>query len=141
MLASRWGLATIVRRRLCRAIVDRNLCCDATFILTPSAALLPEFLRDRERINAQVIPPGGLVAGVVELPMMGATERYGELIAHLLAHGTRLHEAKVMRVGWGAAAEKAGLFADEEEMILVTGPSRTRDQECGVPCKRGEKNP
>ena len=46
---------------------------------------VPKLLRDRDRRHLHVRPPGRLVAVPVQLPMMLAAERHGELIAHFPA--------------------------------------------------------
>ena len=71
--------------------------------------LAPQLLRDVDRIDAHVVPPGGFVAAVVEFAMMGAAERDGELVADFAAHGARLGEANVMGIGGRGAAEQARL--------------------------------
>ena len=81
--------------------------------------LAPQLLRDVDRIDAHVVPPGGLVAAVVELAMMGATERDGELVADLAAHGAWLGEADMVRVRRSDAAQQARLGRDVAQMLLV----------------------
>ena len=45
----------------------------------------------------------------MQLPVMTAAERYGELVADFKANGPGLGKAQVMRVGWLPAADEAGL--------------------------------
>ena len=52
--------------------------------------------------------------------MMNATERDREFIAGLTTQGPRLHEPKMMRVGWFATAEQARLLSNVTKMRLVT---------------------
>src|SRR5262245_23252362 len=44
---------------------------------------LPKAPRDFECIDLYVLPPGDFIPGLVQLSMMTATQRHGELIAHL----------------------------------------------------------
>ena len=46
-------------------------------------SLLPKTSRDLERIDPQILPPSDLVVGLMELPMVTAAKRYGELITDL----------------------------------------------------------
>ena len=45
----------------------------------------PKFFGDLQRIDVQVIPSGDLVAGLTQVPMIVAAERYIEHIAHFQA--------------------------------------------------------
>ena len=72
-------------------------------------ALFPKSLGDLKRVDIQVVPPGHLVAGLVQLTMMAAAERNGELVADFKADGPGLGKAQVMRIGWLAAADQAWL--------------------------------
>ena len=45
--------------------------------------LRPQILRDRERLDAEVMPPGLFVASVMDLAVVLATERYGEFVTDL----------------------------------------------------------
>ena len=56
-------------------------------------ALLPEPLGFRQGIYLGVLPPGPLVAGVMQRSVVGAAERHDPLIAGFGAHGTRLGKA------------------------------------------------
>jgi hypothetical protein len=55
------------------------------------------------------MPPGYFVAGLVQLPMMTAAERYGELVADFKTQGSGLGKAQMMRIGWLAPADQAWL--------------------------------
>ena len=54
-------------------------------------------------------PPSSLVAVTMQLLMMVAAERGGELIADLETQGSGLSKAQVVRVGGLTAADEAGL--------------------------------
>src|SRR4051794_187484 len=101
-----------MNRGQCRASVNRGI----SFTVAPPAALLPKFLCDREWIDIHVVPPGSLIAGMVQLPMVDAAEWHGELVTDLFAHRTRLRKTKVMGIGRRAIAEQTRLLADEEKM-------------------------
>ena len=45
--------------------------------------LLPESMRYGDGVDAGVLPPGRLVTDAVQKPVMDATQRNRELIAHL----------------------------------------------------------
>ena len=72
-------------------------------------AFFPKALGDLQRFDIQVVPPGHFVASLVQLTMMAAAERNGELIADFQAQGPELGKAQVMRIGWLAPADLAGL--------------------------------
>ena len=61
-------------------------------------SLAPEFVSDAHRIDAELCPPSNFVSGAVQLAMMGAAERNGELVAHLLAQACWLRKAQVVGV-------------------------------------------
>ena len=81
--------------------------------------LSPELAGDLERVDASRLPPGALVAGAMNRAVMGAAERDGEFIADLAAERPRLQVAKMMRVGWFAAADQARLLGDKAKVFLV----------------------
>ena len=43
--------------------------------------LLPQSLGDRQGIDFEIPPPSHFIAGLMQLPMMTAAERDGELVA------------------------------------------------------------
>ena len=58
----------------------------------------------------------------MQLPMMTAAERDGELVADFEAERSGLRKPQVMRIGRLPAADEAGLRGDELQMGLVTQP-------------------
>ena len=72
-------------------------------------AFFPKLLGDLKHVDIQVMPPGYFVAGLVQLTMMAAAERYRELIADFEAQSPGLRKPQVMWVGWLAPADQAGL--------------------------------
>ena len=71
--------------------------------------LFPKSLGDRQRIDIEILPPDHLIAGLMQLPMMTAAERDGELVADFETEGSGLRKPQVMRIGWLPAADQAGL--------------------------------
>jgi hypothetical protein len=75
---------------------------------------IPELHSDIDRVDAHVVPPGGLVAAAVNIAMTLTAEGYRELVADLAAERTRLSETNVVRIGWPRAAENARLRQSAE---------------------------
>lgn len=50
------------------------------------------------------MPPGNLIAAMVEVSMMGPAQRDGELVSDFSAKRSRLGEAEMVRVGGTGAA-------------------------------------
>src|SRR3974390_2067840 len=84
--------------------------------------LLPDSLRNLEWLDIELLPPGGLIAGLMQLAVMTSAERNGEFIAHLQPDGSGLGEAQVMRVRRLPATDEAGLRSDKLQMRLVAQP-------------------
>ena len=82
-------------------------------------AFLPKPLGDLQRLDLEVFPPGHFIACLMQLPVMTAAERDGELVADFEADGPRLSKAQVMRIARLSAADKTGLRGNEFEMRLV----------------------
>ena len=64
-------------------------------------------------------PPIDFLAGPVQLPMMRATQRHGELVADLEAETAGLREPQMVRVAGLAAADEARLLGHEAQVLLV----------------------
>ena len=64
----------------------------------------------------------------MQLAMMRAAERHGELIAHLQANALVLSEPHVVRIGRGTAANKAWLLGDKAQMFAIAAPLRLADE-------------
>ena len=58
----------------------------------------------------------------MQLPVMTAAERNGELVADFETEGSGLGEPQVMRVGWLPATDEAGLRGHKPQMRLVAQP-------------------
>jgi hypothetical protein len=52
--------------------------------------LFPKSLGNLERLDVELLPPGGLVAGLMQLAVMASAEGNGKLIAYLEANGSGL---------------------------------------------------
>lgn len=105
------------------------------------ARLLPQILGDQKRIDIAVnrLPPFGFIAGLVQLTMMGAAERNGELIAHFEPQRAGLGKAQVMGIRGGAAAEQTRLRHDEFQMRRLPqtlGPFQKEPSRFGVSRQR-----
>ena len=71
--------------------------------------LFPETPGDWQRLDLEVVPPGYLVAGLMQLPVMTTAERNGELVADLEADGSGLGKPQMMRIAGLPAADETGL--------------------------------
>jgi hypothetical protein len=63
-----------------------------------SAGLAPELSGDRSWNNFDRLPPGLFIAAAVQIAMVQAAQRNGELVADLPAQGARLSEAEMVGV-------------------------------------------
>src|SRR5215510_4342283 len=84
--------------------------------------LVPKILGDFERVDLAIGPPGFFIGTLVQLPVMAAAERHGELITDFEAQGARLRKAQMMRVARLSSADQTRPGSDEFEMGLVTQP-------------------
>ena len=71
--------------------------------------LFPQALSNLQGADFQIFPPSHLVAGLMQLPMMTAAERHGELVADFETQRSGLGKPQVMRIGRLPAADEAGL--------------------------------
>ena len=79
----------------------------------------PEPARDVNRLDADSRPPIDLLAGPVQLAMMRATQRHGELVADLEAEPAGLREPQMVGVRGLTAAEEARLLGHKAQVLLV----------------------
>jgi hypothetical protein len=89
----------------------------------------PKFVRYRQSVNAGAFPPLSFLANAVDLTMMSAAERYGELVADLEAETADLREAQMMSVAGQPFTDQAGLFGNKSKMVLVTTATRLGNSE------------
>jgi hypothetical protein len=61
-------------------------------------ALLPKTLGSLQRVDLSVLPPHHFITGLMQLPMMPAAERHGELVTDFEADGPGLGNAQMVRV-------------------------------------------
>ena len=59
----------------------------------------------------------------MNLAVMAAAERHGELIAHLAAKGRMLGKAQMVRIRGHTAANEAWLFGDKSNVFVVANPA------------------
>jgi hypothetical protein len=71
--------------------------------------VFPKPLSNLQGIDFQILPPGHLVAGLMQLPMMTTAERHGEFVADFESERSGLGKPQMMRIGWLPAADQAGL--------------------------------
>ena len=81
--------------------------------------LPPELPGDLNGVDADRLPPGLLVAGAMDRPVMRAAERDGEFIAGLAAERPRLQVAKMMCIRFFAAADEACLLGNVAKVRFV----------------------
>ena len=60
--------------------------------------------------------------------MMDSADGNGELVAHASSECKRLCKHEVMRIGWDAAAHKAGLLEQEPAVPLIAQANRFADE-------------
>ena len=85
----------------------------------------PKSVRYRQRINANVDPPDGLVTAPMQLAMMRAAKRYSKFIADFAAKRARLCKSQVVRIRRLPTAEKAWTVRDIFD-VLAALPRRIR---------------
>ena len=112
-------IISVSRRARCElgSALDLSLLCHQFRM-----RLSPQLFGDLERLDLSLVPPGDLVAGLMQLAMMATAEGNGELIADLETKGARLGEAEVMRVARLPAADQTGLRGDKPKVRLVAQP-------------------
>ena len=84
---SRWSLARSVRKIFSDFVTKRM-------------GLQPQLASRNSRIDANFPPPLSFIAAPMDLAMVAAAQRNGELVAHLARQRSALDEAQVVRVRW-----------------------------------------
>ena len=82
-------------------------------------ALLPKPSGDLQGVDLPLLPPGNLIAGLMQLPMMASAKGNGEFIADFHADGAGLGEPQVMRIAGLPSTDQARLGRDEVEVRPV----------------------
>jgi hypothetical protein len=77
-------------------------------------------------INAGARPPNGFVATAVDVAMVPAAERDGELVADLAAERSGLGKSQMVGVRRPSAANQARLLGDRPDVLAVADPARLR---------------
>jgi hypothetical protein len=88
----------------------------------------PEHPRRGDGIDGPPLPPGGLVAEVVDVAVMSPAQGDGEFVADLPPHGAGLGELQVVGISGASCADQARLRSDEFEVGLVAQPTRFADR-------------
>src|SRR6516225_7072639 len=91
--------------------------------------LPPELPGDLNGVDADRLPPGLLVAGAMDRPVMRAAERDGEFVARFAAERPWLQVTKMMRIGLFAAADEACLLGDVAQVLSVAIAARCGNRE------------
>ena len=81
--------------------------------------LLPKPLGSWQGINFEALPPGHFIASLMQLPMMTAAERHGELVADLETEAAGLRKPQVMRVRRLPPAYEAGVRRHKPQVRLL----------------------
>jgi hypothetical protein len=97
-------------------------------------ACFPNLLRDRNGRQLQVRPAVCLLAVLMELVVVLATERHRELIADLSAQGPRLRDLEVVGIAGAHLANQAGLRGDKGEVGFATLAGRLREWSDQLTC-------
>jgi hypothetical protein len=71
--------------------------------------LLPQTLGNWQSIDFEILPPRHFIAGLMQLPMMPAAERDGELVAHFETERSGLGKPQMMWIGGLPTADQARL--------------------------------
>jgi hypothetical protein len=82
-----------------------------------------------KRIYCRLAPPRPFIAGPMDLTMMRAAERDGELVADFTTECTRLREAQMVWIGRPTAANQARLFHDMPDVVAVAKATSLRKGE------------
>ena len=96
-----------------------------------AASLDPQFLRNGERLDLLLCPPGGLIAAPVERAMMQSAQRHGELVAHPAPERRGLSKPEMMGIRRSPTAEQARLQCYELEVIAVAVAPRFAQGQVG----------
>src|SRR4029077_12985409 len=91
--------------------------------------LSPELTGDLNGVDAGCFPPGLLVAGAMDRPVMRAAEWDGKFVARFAAERPRLQVAKMVRIGLFAAADEACLLGNVAKVLPVSMAPRCRNHE------------
>ncbi len=91
--------------------------------------LKPQGPGSGERIDSGLAPPLSFITMAMELTMMPAAQRHGELIADLAPERPALRKAQVMGIARPAAADEARLLGNIADMLAIAHPARLRERQ------------
>jgi hypothetical protein len=80
--------------------------------------LEPQSSSNFQRISSQAAPPSRFITEAVELTVVTAAQRKGELVAYSAGESTALREAKVVRIGRKPAAHEG---SQVKQAVLIIG--------------------
>jgi hypothetical protein len=86
----------------------------------------PQRASNFQDINPKAAPPRCFVTTAVELAMMTAAQRNGELVAHFAGESAVLREPKVMRIGRNPAAHEARTACYQSDVVAIANPTELR---------------
>src|SRR5215472_3383374 len=93
------------------------------------SGLSPELTGDLNGVDAGRLPPGLLVTGAMDRPVMRAAERDREFVARFAAERPWLQVTKMMRIGLFAAADEARLLSNVAQVLPVAIATRCSNRE------------
>src|SRR5580704_6761178 len=88
--------------------------------------LQPQRAGGNGRIDTGLLPPRGFIATAMDLTVVAAAQRHGELIADLAAKCPALGKAQVMSIGRNAATDKARLLGHLSYVLPVPNSAGLR---------------
>src|ERR1700686_2134166 len=95
----------------------------------PAKPLLNRPINGGDGIDSPPLPPGNLVAEVMNVAVMGPALGDCEFVADLASHGAGLSELQMVGVSGASRADQTRLRPDEFEVGLVAEPTRFADRE------------
>ena len=79
----------------------------------------PKGCSDTEGFDPFAIPPGALVATLMEFAMVQPADGNREPVADFPSHRSLLRKLDVVGIGWGTAAEETGLGGHKFQVFAV----------------------
>jgi len=93
----------------------RGIVADVVGVGRQRMALEPKHTGRGGRIDAGGLPPGGFIAAGMDLTVVGAAQRDGELIADFAAERATLCKADVVGICGSPTADQARMLSDKFE--------------------------
>jgi hypothetical protein len=101
---SAFASPSVFRRRRGGISIGMDICRRRFWV-----RLFPKPIGSLQGVDVEALPPGHFIAGLMQLPMMTATQRHGEFVADFETQGYGLSKAQVMRIARLPATDEAGL--------------------------------